>query len=167
MGSRDLGLEGGKFWCGSGAVGETMRNTVMEIATEFRAAIERSDRSDWPVNWHRFPIGACGDAALLLGTLLKDRGCGSFEYVCGSIGESTGGSEAPSHAWLEGGGFVVDVTADQFGEGLDPVIVVPESGWHKSLLVSNRQIADFRTYDDQTAAVLGSIFEVILQEMTT
>ena len=48
-----------------------------------------------------------------------------------------------SHAWLEVGGILVDVTADQFGR--PPVIVAERSRWHERLRDVQRRpyITDF------------------------
>ena len=35
-----------------------------------------------------------------------------------------------SHAWLEVGGFLIDITADQFCDRHEPVIVTLDRSWH-------------------------------------
>lgn len=75
-----------------------------------------------------FPRGACGPAAELMDRIVLDEtGCKGV-YVCG-----TGHPELcprQSHAWLEVGGYIVDLTYDQFpGTGLEGW-VFEHSHWH-------------------------------------
>jgi hypothetical protein len=37
-----------------------------------------------------------------------------------------------SHAWLERAGWVLDITADQFVDVVEPVILSRDSAWHRS-----------------------------------
>src|SRR6187399_769363 len=95
---------------------------LREQATRFRAAIERCAREALPTTFDNFPRGSCGDVTPLLGTFLADQGLGAFTYM---LGERVGGVRYQSHAWLEVEGAIVDITADQFGELMEPVMVVP------------------------------------------
>jgi hypothetical protein len=90
--------------------------TLRELAPAFRAAIERTDRKDLSIVFEHFPLGSCGDTTDLLAEFLKDRGCGAFRRICGQRGER-------SHASLTSDGVVVDITADQFDDGPESVIV--------------------------------------------
>lgn len=79
------------------------------------------------ISWAlQFPKGWCGLASRVLGAFLiynfPDQ---KFEYVCGES-EKVG-----SHAWIEYHGIVLDVTADQFNDCKEPVIV---EAYHNSLL---------------------------------
>ncbi len=140
-------------------------NSIVEIATEFRAAIDRLDKSEWSEYWYDFPRGMCGITSDILGTLLEERGHGSFECVSGSIGESFGGNEAPSHAWLEREGLIIDVTADQFDVGLPSVIVVSESEWHGDFLSLGRRLASIQGNYSNPVADLEWIYDEIVREM--
>lgn len=108
------------------ACGEHAR--VTRLAMAFRTACERADRGTLEtlfVRFDAFPRGACGDAAVLLGTYLEERGAGSFEYVGGERGSQADGTYG-THAWLEqaAGGWLVDITGDQFAAGVPAVLVV-------------------------------------------
>jgi hypothetical protein len=129
---------------------------------EFRAAIERCDSRSLPAQMEGFPRGCCGDATLLLGTHLAVLGFGTFIYVAGERGI---GSDWTSHAWLEGEGFLIDITADQFAEVNDPAIVCNSSPWHGTFEVTDRRPSDFRNYDEHTCAVLGSTYAAIVKEL--
>jgi hypothetical protein len=93
---------------------------LRELAGAFRSAIVGMDRERLPATFREFPRGACGDAALLLGTFLKEQGEGSFQYVCGW-------REGYSHAWLEADGIIIDITADSFPDRSDALIVTRRS----------------------------------------
>ena len=64
-----------------------------------------------------FPRGKCGLTCRVLGpwliSMFPDY---RFEYVCGFRGEQ-------SHAWIEARGLIIDITADQFDDISDKVIV--------------------------------------------
>jgi hypothetical protein len=114
------------------------------------------------IAFEEFPKGSCGDATLLLGTLLKDRGLGTFTYA---LGTRNGKNGRHSHAWLEAGDVVVDITADQFPEIDQRVIVAENSAWHASFQREEEEKpADYRIYDPHTVAVLGSAYSAVLSE---
>ncbi|HEC73707.1 MAG TPA: hypothetical protein ENI26_04945 [Methylophaga aminisulfidivorans] len=85
---------------------------VYAAARDFRSAIEACS-SSLGVSFKSFPSGACGDVTPLLGTYLIGRGFGEFQYMLGNYG-SRGDDGWSSHAWLQSGDLVVDITADQF-----------------------------------------------------
>lgn len=102
------------------------RDRVEAIAIAVRRAIEMCDTRELP--WPRFPRGACGDTALVLGQVLHDAGITGFEYICGKKYKEDGA--CLSHAWLKNGDWIVDITADQFPDIDAPVIVTRNSEWH-------------------------------------
>ena len=114
---------------------------VTSLAVRFRTAIEKCDPSRLPIGFQKFPRGNCGDAALLLGTFLKE----TFTYVVGERGKK--GRTWRSHAWLEADGVIVDITADQFPEIAEPVIVTMHSVWHKKFRQERRHEADYHVYE--------------------
>lgn len=65
---------------------------------------------------------------MLLGEYLRNADLGDFQTRAGmrDVGEHN-----QSHAWLEQGGLIVDITADQFPEVEDVVIVTYDSDWHQ------------------------------------
>lgn len=108
-------------------LGEIDLDSVFEFATRFRKAMERTDLENMAIGFRMFPRGACSDTSLLLGTALKDHGLGAFRYVCASKSE---GGTFESHAWLRADGLIVDITADQFNDGMPPVFVGKDTGWY-------------------------------------
>ena len=77
-----------------------------------------------------FPRGSCGPAAELVGRLLEERLHLQGAYVCGSNHPELD-PEGISHAWVEAGGFVIDITHDQFaGTGVSGWVVAASSAWH-------------------------------------
>jgi len=53
------------------------------------------------------------------------------EYVLGQRNKE-------SHAWLEVGDFAIDITSDQFIDGLGPVYVGPVNAFHDSFIDQER-----------------------------
>lgn len=93
---------------------------IVRASERFRAAIERCNPAALPITTQSFPEGACGDAVTLLGHYLKDEGFGRSYYWSGWRVE---GERRFSHAWLQFGGMVVDITADQFPDVEERLIV--------------------------------------------
>ena len=85
-------------------------NVITRHAIVFRNAIENT-KEDLGIVFADFPLGSCGDTALLLGAYFMECGLGDFNYVCGMKGPR-------SHAWLEKDGLIVDITGDQFPGGV-------------------------------------------------
>ena len=135
---------------------------VTSLAVRFRTAIEKCDPSRLPIGFQKFPRGSCGDAVLLLGTFLKEQGAGTFTYVVGERGKK--GRTWRSHAWLEADGVIVDITADQFPEITESVIVTTHSDWHKKFKQERPREADYHVYehDEYTLSVLGNAYKAIL-----
>jgi hypothetical protein len=100
---------------------------VKHIATAVRRAFESCDPAELP--WP-FPRAACGDTAMILGQVLYEQGIEGFMYVWGEKHEANG--EYSSHGWLQNGEWIVDITADQFADVHDPVIVTNSSPWHEA-----------------------------------
>jgi hypothetical protein len=95
---------------------------ITKIATEFRRVFELKVVAD-AINLEEFPHGACGTASNILANYLQVNGFGGLDYVCGWRGGF-------SHGWLEWKGFIIDITADQFGDGMGPVVVTQDRKWH-------------------------------------
>ncbi|KSV78886.1 hypothetical protein N182_17975 [Sinorhizobium sp. GL2] len=112
------------------------RTSLLKIATAARHFIEPI----W-MEWHRHAgadrptiasQGTCGRTSLFLQRVLSTQGF-SADWVCGTprsgpLEPEIGpfgfncGKSWQSHAWVECGDFIVDITADQFGA--PPVLVV-------------------------------------------
>lgn len=139
---------------------------LKKIASDFRFALESLTPPISPIGLTTFPHGACGDASLLLGAYLVDRGIQGFEYICGNRGSHSEGSWT-SHAWLHRDGLIIDLTADQFDDGPGPVLVVQDSDWHRTFDWGEPCPADFRELHgigtDELHATLDTIKNAIAQ----
>jgi len=128
---------------------------VRRCAEQFRAAVVSGPPEFYLPYWTDFPDGCCGDAALLLGMYLANEGFGEPEYVAGNRGEW-------SHAWVELGGLVVDVTADQFDDEDQAVVVrAAPSAWHSGFEEHTRHAASILAYDDATRVRLERAYRLI------
>lgn len=102
-------------------------------------------QGELPPTMPSFPEGACGDASLLLGAYLADNGYGSFKFVHGL--RNTGFDGTYHHCWLARGALVVDITADQFSDAPEKVIVAVPSEWHRCFeLDGDEEPGDFREW---------------------
>lgn len=106
-------------------------NQLMASCHIVRTAAQQVSDDQKIRHFQAFPRGWCGCASRVLGTLLSSQfpDC-AFFYVCG---ERPKDFEMESHAWVEYKNLVLDITADQFEDCNDPVIVKPlqESAFHQ------------------------------------
>lgn len=96
-------------------------------ARGFRSAFEGL-MPEVPYIQRRFLLGWCTTASILLGEHLRESGLGDFHTRSG-IRCDLGVNQ--SHAWLNRDGLIVDITADQFDETKEAVIVSRDSPWHR------------------------------------
>ena len=136
---------------------------IQIAATSFRNAIEAISPS-LGISFESFPRGSCGDATPMLGTYLIEQGLGEFQYMAGDYGSESEGNWS-SHAWLQSGDIFVDITADQFPDVIDPVIVQENSEWHAGLGGKAQNLGDYRVYDPSTVANLGRLYAMIVAEI--
>lgn len=114
------------------------------VAGRMRTAIEaaRDAGEAEGTEMAAFPRGQCDFTSEFLASYLTELGFGESELVAG---ERQG---LEHHAWLERGGIILDITADQFvGEGRPPVIVTTDRGWHAQFHENRREIACLRLDD--------------------
>lgn len=137
---------------------------LLVIATRFRQAIEHIPHTQRPIGMQAFPRGACGDSALLLGAYLVDQQVPGFMYVCGELGDKSANTWT-THAWLQRGELVIDLTADQFIDAPCGVIVSEPSGWHKKFRTESGQQSDFRKYGGYGADLLRPMYAQIIQAL--
>ncbi len=139
-------------------------NELKTVASIFRAAIESCELKNLSIGFETFPYGSCGDATLLLGTYLIEQGFDPFHYVCGEK-RNTATDDWHPHAWLQKSNLVVDITADQFPDITDPVIVSNNSSWHRSWRTEIKNIADYRNYDLHTVSELNRSYYQIIKNL--
>jgi hypothetical protein len=137
---------------------ETIKQ-IRNLATKFRIGVEKCDRRSLPITFEEFPRGACGDAALLLGKYLNNEGFGSFQYVCGIRRLRHANQE---HAWLRQGAVIVDITADQFAEIHESVIITTNHTWYNAFNIRNEHEADYELYDDRTRSMFADAYRRIV-----
>jgi hypothetical protein len=131
---------------------------LFQLATVFRRAIVQCDPKALGITLQHFPNGACGDASLLLAKYFEHHEHGQFDYV---LGQRNG----HSHAWLQQGDLIADITADQFEDQDRPVIVTRDHGWHRGFHGEVQGVADFERYDSYTVSVLRNSFRHITRQI--
>ncbi len=143
---------------------KAMLDNLTKLASRFRLLIEETDLSDMITECEKFPYGSCGDASILLAQYLIDAGCDLPTYVVGEIVEPTrlDPTNLRSHAWLELGGYVLDITGDGFGPNIPSVIVTDNSDWHDQFKRFDEHPVAIHLYDDWTASRLSAAYEEII-----
>lgn len=99
---------------------------------------------------------------MLLGAYLADQGVHGFAYASGARGEHADGTWH-THAWLQQGKLVIDITADQFSDMPHAIIVAAHSKWHEQFRADPDQDADFRAWSGMGVDPLHSMYEKILR----
>ena len=133
---------------------------IINVATQFRRAIKKS-REDLPECMRRFPHGACLDTSTLLAAYLEDNGCGEFELLA----VRWPNNDLGTHAWLEKGGWIVDITADQFNDVEKAVLVTQDHSWHNRFDALKLGRADFRRRKVLGAEWLQGAYAAILSHI--
>lgn len=131
---------------------------LFKLASVFRRAIMKCEPKSLSVTLQDFPLGAYGDTTSLLAKYLENNKCGYFQYVLGN-------RNSYSHAWLQQGNIIVDITADQFYNQNIPVIVTRDHYWHSFFYGAIKHIADFEMYDDSTVSILQNDYKTIVEHI--
>ena len=132
-----------------------MRDDLEKI----RIAFEEMDKSNLPVTFDNFPLGACGDTCEVLAELLKERGHGSFQYIAGRR------KNGSSHAWLECDSTIIDITSDQFDEISYPVYLGPSNSWYQTFKIQQTHEAGYSRLDPHSKAELAGVHSRIKAEL--
>jgi hypothetical protein len=136
------------------------------IASKVRTLLEAYPLEKRPIGMQTFPQGACGDSSLILGSILYEMGFTSIKYICGTRG-SHDDSTWRTHAWIRLDDLVIDITADQFEDVSDPVIVTKNSLWHNQFEIDDFNNRDFKHWYcqlNELNGVFGHVKYKILQE---
>lgn len=84
-----------------------------------------------------FPTMCCGIASEIMGEIIGETLKLEFELVIGKHHSTL--EDEPSHAWIEVGEFILDVTYDQFhGTGLSGWVFDRGNGWHSQFTSQTR-----------------------------
>ena len=137
------------------------------LAYALRSEIQAIESSERPIRLKLFPRGSCGDASLILHSLINDAGiAGSRTAHATRVGAD--GMSWPTHAWVELSGVILDITPDQFPDGGETIYVGPASPFYDSFVVDYYEIATIKVmkghgipelhdfYDRLRIAVLGA-----------
>jgi len=72
----------------------------------------------------------------------------------------------PTHAWIERDGVIVDITADQFDDVEQAVIVTADRTWHDQFKGDTVMgPARIDSYDPRSEAELGGAYQLILADL--
>ncbi|MGD8190199.1 hypothetical protein ACQCN2_09470 [Brevibacillus ginsengisoli] len=136
-----------------------MIGKIKEYGITFRKVIQTMGIDEFPQSsfFENFPRGCCGDTSDLFAKFLSSHGISTY-YVWGLKSEQ-------SHAWLEYEDIIIDLTADQFDEIQDEVIVTTERSWHNQFVVQNKRLCDFDEYNNYNANRLRTIYNNILNRI--
>lgn len=129
---------------------------IKTISTHFRDAFENMPIELFPDSsfFSRFPNGCCGDSSHILGKFFKDSGVSPY-YV-------SGWKDGKSHAWIEIDNLIIDITADQFDDICDRVIVTEDRDWYSKFNIIDRYLSDFEDHDKRSTKRYRAIYDSVL-----
>jgi hypothetical protein len=139
-------------------------DSIKRRAVRFRRAIEQVPEAQRLITMQKFPRDSCGDASLLLGAYFVDVGIKGFRYICGERGSHDAGTWT-THAWLQRGPLVVDITADQFDDAPARVIVEENSAWHEQFELDDPSASDYREWSGPGTYDLPRMYGCILANL--
>jgi hypothetical protein len=118
------------------------------LATAFRDAVAQASDEfpDFPRKKFRsFPKDTCRHASELLAEYLLENGLTDVYIVLNGYRD---GDSDKSHAWVEVGSVIVDITASQFDDVSEDVIINEDHAWHDQFRNQQREPAerDFTRY---------------------
>ena len=132
---------------------------IRELAQAVRDALERADKRRLPLHLQDFPHGSCGDSELLVAKLLRQHNHEpAFDFMNGRRGDGW-------HAWIQQGGLIVDISADQFDDYAEPVTVVRGSKWHEALRPERRCTADLDAFTGGATREVRAAYRYLLDLM--
>lgn len=140
---------------------EKIKTSAIEFRTALMAILPELD-SDVRVS--QFPEGACLDIASMLIRYLEEQELGEFQTVSGWY-EYSCGTLLGSHSWLQSGDLIVDITADQFPDVIEPVIVGTNSEWHEALVERSEPKPDNRFSDANLSSMLKTVYNMVTSKI--
>lgn len=143
---------------------------VGQCALAMRRAIERAPLGRYDSIMHTFPRSCCKVASQMLARYLATHArVPLVQFVSGRRhGEPycKGGWQA--HVWVEAGGVIIDITADQYDEMIHPVIASHDSDWHETFQVRSRiPYGEMMQMDGAYARRFERMYREVTQRMST
>lgn len=129
---------------------------IEKLATQIRNTIIKMGHDEFPDSDFllEYPNGCCGDASNLLAKFLRDNDI-KCEYVWGMRGQQ-------SHAWLECDDLIVDISADQFPEIKEKILITTDKSWHNKFKRQKRSDGDFEKFGAYNKRRLTTSYKNIL-----
>jgi hypothetical protein len=124
---------------------QVSHDNIRQIALAFRAAIESTPLELRRSLMQSFPVQACGVSSALLGAYFEENDVLGFQWISGVRG-TPDPERWETHVWLQRDTLVVDITADQFSDAPDSVIVDDPSEWHEVFERRKCRSADFKKW---------------------
>jgi hypothetical protein len=137
---------------------DKIKISAVEFRTALMAILPELD-SDIRVN-----SGACLDITSMLIRYLEEQELGVFQTVSGWY-EYGCGTLLGSHTWLQSGDLIVDITADQFPDVTEPVIVRTNSEWHEGLVEKSDPKPDNRFSDEFSSSMLKAVYSMVVSKI--
>ena len=139
-------------------------NDILTAATRYREALDTVAAKGVHQRLAGFPRGCCKAAAILLARHLAESGLGkSISLVLGTRQDSK--TRVATHAWLRIDGLIVDITADQFNDVTERVIVSSCNPWHDQFVTHQSDYPSFWPNADRARGDYSSMYNHLLESL--
>ncbi|UCS93286.1 hypothetical protein KZP23_21995 [Echinicola marina] len=120
------------------------------VTTDFRKLMVEKIKTFKHPEFINFPSGSCFASSVLLNHFLINKGYLGFNIVFANLNNK-------SHSWVQNDQFIIDVTANQFDEIQEEVLVVRKGMdfWHRNFSVKSIRKTDYRDLVDLNLIPLG------------
>lgn len=133
-----------------------MQDGLEKLVRQFDAAMRQIAPRSMILD--HYPAGCCGNASEMLGWHLWDKHQILTNYCNGERRQPRTGT----HAWLERGGLIIDLTCCQFADCLHPCPYMgADDAWHSQWDARSRLITDIDL--ESALESWGSDYHVLLQ----
>ena len=113
------------------------KERIIELCFSFRSAIELCKNKMGNLFWFEgFPRGCCRETATMLAKYLTEQGYEGIQCV---RGETYYNGKLSTHVWLKLNDWIIDITADQFGEHFGKVMVTDKSELHNRFKIVEKE----------------------------
>jgi|GEM_PF-4224508 len=137
---------------------------ISDLVAQFRILIQQANRAQLPASMAFFPAGSCEYSSLLLQRFLSENGEDGFILFCCP---QIAADNWQSHAWLQRGTMVADITLDQFEWVDQPTFVQRDSAWHSGLQVSIVDGVAQMGFPSSTLVEMNEAYNLIVSGQTS
>ncbi len=103
------------------------KDNLLKAIMKIRSVLDAHHNELHSTIFKSFPRGECGNTSSIIANWLIEQGVKDIEYVWGVRNNK---DRSQSHGWLEVGNTIIDITSDQFPDGLGKIYLSQNRCFH-------------------------------------